>query len=71
MLQSRKEDFYQIHQFYPQIISPWGWWGIKFTKSCILFYICYISNLVDIGQVVLEKKILADYARRTTTDAKP
>ena len=38
---------------------------MKFTNSCFL---CYILNLVKIGLVVLEKKMLTDNAQRTPHD---
>ena len=33
---------------------------MKFTISCLLTYRCYIPNLVRIGPVVFEKKMLTD-----------
>ena len=56
-----KKIFKQIQQFYtfyPQITSPLGGgsWNLQFLVS--LPYRCYISNLVNIGPVVLEKKML-------------
>ena len=68
----KEDDFLEIHQFYtfyPQITSPWGGGVMKFTISCLLPYRCYIPNLVKIGPVVLEKTMLTDDDRRTTTDA--
>ena len=49
-----KKIFLFIHKFYtlyPKVFSPWGWgsWNLKFLVS--LPYICYIPNLVKIGQV--------------------
>ena len=48
----------QLYTFYPQITSPWGWgsWNLQFLVS--LSYRCYIINLINIGPVVLEKKML-------------
>ena len=69
---SREEDFFlEVHQFYtfyPKITSPWGRgsWNLQFLVS--LPYRCYIPNLVTIGPVVLEKKILTHDGRRTTDD---
>ena len=61
MPRSRKENLKEIHQFYiflPQHYLPFGWrsWNLQFLVS--LPYRCYTPNLVKIGPVVLEKKML-------------
>ena len=47
--------FKEIHQFYT---LGWGVGGIKFQFLVSSIYRCYITYLVKIGPVVLEKKIL-------------
>ena len=69
MSQSGEEDFFlntSILHFLPQNYLPWseGSWNLQFLVSLI-------PNLVKIGSVVLEKKMLKDEARRTKTDANP
>ena len=73
MPQSREEDFLRntsILHFLPQNYLPWGVgsWNLQFLVS--LPYRCYIPNLVKIGSVVLEKKMLTDNGRRTTHDTR-
>ena len=41
-----------------------------YTHPVFLSYKCYTPNLVKIGPVVLEKKMLIDDSRRTTDDAR-
>ena len=71
-----REDFLEKYinftLFTPKL-APFFGGPIKFIISCLLTlpYICYISHLVHIGPVVLEKNMLMCDARRTTTDAKP
>ena len=59
--------FKEIHEFYPQITSPWGRgsWNLQFLVS--LPYRCYIPNLVKIDTVVLRKMLTLDTRRRTPT----
>ena len=69
---SIEEDFLkeilQFYTFYPNITSPLGGgsWNLQFLVS--LPYRCHIPNLVKIGPVVLEKKMLTHDGRRTTDD---
>ena len=70
---SREEDFLRIHQFYtfpPKITSSWGSgsWNLQLPVS--LPYRCYIPNLVKIGPVVLENKMLTHYGRQTMDDGR-
>ena len=58
-----KKIFFKIHQFdtfNPKISSRLGGgsWNLQFLVS--LPYRCYIPNLVKIGSVVLQKKMLMD-----------
>ena len=67
----REEDFLRntaILHFLPTNYLPFGWgsWNLQFLV--FLPYRCYIQNLVKIGPVVLEKKMLNHEARRTTDD---
>ena len=67
----KKKVFQEMLQFYtfpPKITSPWGRgsWNLQFLVS--LPYGCYMPNLVKIGPVVLEKKMLTDEEPRTTHD---
>ena len=58
---SREEDFLRNTSiFYPNIISPWR--GGPCNSQCLVSwtYRCYILNLVKIGPVILEKKMLTD-----------
>ena len=62
------KEIQQFYTFYPQITSPLGEgsWNLQFLVS--LPYRCYTPNLVKIGPVVLEKKMLThDKRRRTPT----
>ena len=73
---SRENDFLRntpILPFLPQNYLRLGWRGggggsgnSQFFVS--LSYRCYIPNLVKIGPVVLEKKMLTHDARRKTDD---
>ena len=55
--------------FLPQNYLFWGWGGSWNLQNLVsLPYRCYIPNLVKIGPVVLEKKMLTDDGRRTTHD---
>ena len=47
-------------------LSPFGVKGHKITFFFFLPYTCYITNLVKIGKVVLEKKMLMEDTRQTT-----
>ena len=54
------KEIQQFYTFYPKITSPLGGgsWNLQFFVS--LPYRWYISNLVKIGPVVLEKKMLTN-----------
>ena len=70
----REEDFKRntsIYAFYSKITSPWGGvgdWILHFLVS--LHYRCNIPNLVKIGQVYLEKKMLMHGGQRTMDDGR-
>ena len=67
----REEDFLKKYSNFtlfipklPPLWVPWGSWNLQFLVS--LPYRCYIQNLVKIGPVVLEKKMLTHNERWTT-----
>ena len=63
---SREEDFLRSTSILPQNYLPFGWgsWNLQFLVS--LPYRCYIPNLVRIGPVVSEEKMLTHDGRRQT-----
>ena len=54
-----KKIFKEKHQF-DTFYLPLELGAMKFTISYLLTYRCYIPNLVKIGQVVFEKKLMDD-----------
>ena len=70
---NREEDFFKKYSnftlFKQKLLFEWG--VMEFTISCLLTPQMLHANLVKIGPVVLEKKMLTHGARRTTTDANP
>ena len=61
-LSGEEDQFYS----FTQKLSPLWIGGHGITIHVSLPYKCYIPNLVKIGPVVLEKKMLTDDGRRTT-----
>ena len=74
MPRDREQDFFKKYinfTLFTQKFSSGGGgsWNLQFLVS--FPYICYIPNLVKIGPLVSEEKMLTDNRRRTTTDANP
>ena len=62
---NREEGFLRNTSFLPKNNLPMEVGVMKLTISVSLLYRCYIPNLVKIGPVVLEKKMLTHDAHRT------
>ena len=59
---------HQFYTFYPKMKFLWGGGHEIYNFLVSLPYRCYIPNLVKIGPVVLEEKMLTQDARRTRDD---
>ena len=72
MTQSKEEEFLQdasiSHILPPPLTSPWGGGSCNLQLLVSLPYRCYHPNLIKIGPVVLEKKMLMSIHASIVTD---